>query len=85
MQVGHAIDVIGAILDVGPPSMITLKDGNQRQKKTIMLADDGNLSISITIWGENCDLKGLDVGKIVALKSCGVSDYGGKSLNASFD
>ena len=63
--------------------MLNLKDGSQREKRALTVADDGNLSISLTVWGENCDLKGFVAGKIVAFKSCRVSDFGGKSLNAS--
>ena len=37
----------------------------------------------MTLWGDVCEAQNYQVGQVVALKACRVSDYNGKSLNAS--
>ena len=39
--------------------------------------------IGVTIWGDNCDRFDFKVGQVIALRECRISDYRGKSLNAS--
>ena len=76
--------MIGVILDVEPVSQIQLKtDGSYKDKRQIMIGDENNVSISATVWGVACEKHDFDIGKVIAMKSCRVSDYNGKSLNAS--
>jgi replication factor A1 len=65
-------------------SLVNLKDGNQKQKREILLADDSRCSISVTVWGEFASMKELCLGNLLVLKNCRVSEFNGKSLNASF-
>lgn len=62
-----------------------MRDGSKRDKQSLTLADESQVSIEISLWGECCTTFTLQVGQIVALKSCRVSDYAGRSLNASGD
>lgn len=39
----------------------------------------------VTLWGDSCESHDFQVGQVVALKACRVSEYNGKSLNASSD
>lgn len=76
------IDVIGVITECQGPTQIQIKStGEFRDKMTITLSDDTNISIGATIWGEGCkDAKYVE-GCIIAVKGARISDYGGKSLN----
>ena len=74
------------ILEVGMIGSITLKDGSgQRAKRALLIGDESNISISATLWGDTCEAHGYEVGQVIALKACRVSDFNGKSLNASSD
>ena len=65
--------------------MINLRDGNQRARRTLLIGDESQVSIGVTLWSEACDAHDFEIGQIIAFKSCRVSDYSGKSLNASWD
>ena len=79
------IDVIGIILDVGMTGSLTLKSGESRDKRQLTIGDESNVSISVTLWGSVCEAHDYQIGQIVALKGCRVSEYNGRSLNASSD
>ena len=49
------LDVIGVILDVQPTAQLTLKDGSSRDKRTLLIGDESNFSISLTLWGPACE------------------------------
>lgn len=77
--------MVGIILEVGSTGALTLKSGESRDKRLLTIGDEGNVSIGVTLWGDVCEAHDFLVGKIVALKGCRVSEYNGKSLNASSD
>ena len=77
------IDVIGIILEVGLTTPLMLKTGEMRDKRQLTIGDEGNVSINITTWGEVCDAHDYQIGQVVAFRSCRVSEYNGRSLNAS--
>ena len=62
-----------------------MKDGSQRSKRTITLGDESKVCIEVSIWGEVCQAHVFQVGQVIALRSCRISDYSGLSLNASSD
>ena len=62
----QTIDVIGVILEIQPTSQLTLRDGNQKDKRSLVIGDESNTSISLTLWGEVCDRFDLKQGDIVA-------------------
>lgn len=41
------------------------------------------MSINVTLWGSVTEAHKYNAGQVIALKSCRVSDFNGKSLNAS--
>lgn len=77
------IDVIGVVMEVSPIGTIPLKTGGSKERQSITIADETGASISVTVWGEFCHTLNAKPGMIVAFKQCRVSDYNGKSLNAS--
>ena len=79
-----AVDVVGVVLDVQPIGSITLKDGSSREKRSVTIGDDSKRMIGVTLWGDVCH-KELRELQIVAFRACRISEYRGKSLNASSD
>lgn len=45
------------------------------------MADDTNMTISISLWGEQATGYDFDVHPVIAFKGIRISNYGGKSLN----
>lgn len=81
----HTVDVIGVILDVGPANSINMRDGKVKEKRTLTIGDESNICIGVTLWGAVVEAHKYQSGQVIALKSCRVSDFNGKSLNASSD
>ena len=85
LQTKSSVDVIGRITEVSALSSIKLKNGDDKARRTITIEDESNSSVDITFWGDCAKVAGLEIGKIVAVKDCRVSDYKGVSLNGPFD
>ena len=81
----NCVDVIGVIFEVSPIGQINCKDGTSRDKRELTLGDDSKVSIKITLWGDLCHAHDYTEGQVIAFKSCRVSDFRGKCLNASND
>ena len=79
------VDVIGIIFEVHESKMLNLKDGSQRAKRELLIGDETNISIMVTLWGDICEAQPYKAGQVIALKACRISDYNGKCLNASSD
>ena len=73
----------GVILDVQPTGTLTTRDGQQRDKRTLTIGDESNVSIGLTLWGEACECQDWQVGQVAIFQACRVSDFNGKSLNGS--
>ena len=70
-------------MEVNSTVQINMKDGQQRDKRTLLLTDESYKSISLTLWGEACHALDFQTGQIIAFKNCRVSDFLGKSLSSS--
>jgi len=82
------VDVIGVVSNVGPITTLTTKKQTEINKRVVTLTDNSLTSIELTFWGDAADRYNEDVlgnNPILAVKNCRVSDFGGKSLSASFD
>jgi len=77
------IDVIGIVLQVGQVGTLKLKTGETRDKRSLVIGDDTNLSIQVTLWGETATKLDLKPGMMIACKQCKISEFSGKSLNGS--
>lgn len=51
LQPRSSVDVIGLITDVSPVSAVKLKSGEEKDRRTITIADDTGASVDITFWG----------------------------------
>ena len=79
----HIVDVCGVILDVGPTSSINMRNGSQREKRSMTIGDESNVCIGVTLWGNVAEAHAYSTGQVIAFKNCRVSDYNVKSLNSS--
>ena len=81
----QTVDVVGVILSMFSVQSIQLKDGGTRNKRTMTVADDSLHAIDITVWGELAESVDFQVGAVYAFCNCRVSEFSGRSLNASPD
>lgn len=82
LQVGSVVDLIGVVFEVGTLGTIKIKQTKEeRERRTILLADDSGFSVNTTLWGSLSHLD-LQPGNIIALKNCRVSNYQGISMNS---
>lgn len=82
------IDIIGVVSLVGPVSKLMTKKQTEVSKRVVTLCDHSLTSIELTFWGDAAERYNEDYlanNPVVAVKNCRVSDFGGKSLSASFD
>ena len=79
---GEFIDVIGVVQSVSPLSSITSK-ATQKQltKRAVQLCDKTQLSVEVTLWGDQADKYNEAVlahHPILAIKNVKVSNFGGR-------
>jgi replication factor A1 len=79
------IDFIGVVHYVGPITNINLKNGSQKERRNVIMADDTGLTINLCFWGEHAAMSDYPDNPVIALKAVRVSDYSGRSLNSSED
>jgi replication factor A1 len=80
----RTVDTIGAITQVGTVASFQPKNGGQaKDKRSLQIVDESGMQIQVTLWGRIAANDNFKVGDILAIRSARVSDYGGKSLNAS--
>lgn len=88
VQADQMTDVIGIVKDFTPvANIVSRRTQKELTKRTITVMDDTLLSIDVTLWGEDaerCNEAELKGNPVIVIKKCKVSDFGGKSLNASF-
>lgn len=69
-------------MDPGQVATINTKSG-PRDKRTLTIADENQLSIAVTMWGALGSQFDFQRGQVVAIKNAKVSEFQGKSLNCS--
>lgn len=82
MQPNTAVDVIGVVKEA-EDMKITNAQGRELKKRDLLLVDQSMVQIRLTLWSsdaENFDGSGFP---IVAVKSCKLSDWRGRSLSQS--
>ena len=67
-------------------SSFSRKDGSEAQKRSIMIKDDSNHSIELTLWGDKAaafpEPEGSGNAQVVAFKGMRVSEWNQRSLGA---
>ncbi|KAF2711644.1 replication protein-like protein A 70 kDa DNA-binding subunit [Pleomassaria siparia CBS 279.74] len=76
------IDTLGVLKNAGEVNTIQSKSTNKDfNKRELLLADDTQTSVRLTIWGNQAETFDVPEGAIIAFKGVKVSDFGGKSLS----
>ncbi|KAK2078687.1 hypothetical protein QBZ16_003527 [Prototheca wickerhamii] len=86
---GQMVDVIGLVESVADWASITKRDGGETQKRSVVIRDETNRSVEVTLWGGYA----LDPGDrlqaaasagghpVLAVKNARVGDFNGKTLS----
>ncbi|TNV82613.1 hypothetical protein FGO68_gene9605 [Halteria grandinella] len=83
MNPNQAVDLIGIAFVVGPLGSVTLKSGEIKTRRNILVLDSSNLTICVCFWGQNHTEFDFNNYPVVAIKNAKVSDFAQKSLNAN--
>ncbi|XP_007554406.1 replication protein A 70 kDa DNA-binding subunit [Poecilia formosa] len=78
------VDVIGVCKSVDELTRLTTKSNREVSKRTLSLMDISGKLVTVTLWGEEAEKFDGSGQPIVAIKSAKLSDFGGRSLSASF-
>lgn len=78
------VDVIGVVQRIGPIGQVTIKSGEPKRRRNLVICDDSKTSICICVWGEKVDMDFSD-NPVISIKGAKVSDYFQRSLNAYDD
>jgi replication factor A1 len=81
-QPNSTIDVIGIAKSVDDMRMLTSKQGKELKKRDIVLVDESQVQIRLTLWAGDAELFDGTGHPVVAVKGCRLSDWGGRSLSA---
>uniref|UniRef100_A0A6Q2ZF42 Replication protein A subunit n=1 Tax=Esox lucius TaxID=8010 RepID=A0A6Q2ZF42_ESOLU len=78
------VDVIGVCKSVAEVTRLTTKNNREVSKRTLSLIDQSGKLVEVTLWGEEAENFDGSGQPILAIKGAKLSDYGGRSLSASF-
>ncbi|XP_061917975.1 replication protein A 70 kDa DNA-binding subunit [Entelurus aequoreus] len=78
------VDVIGVCKSVDEVTRLTTKTNREVSKRTLNLMDSSGKLVTLTLWGEDAEKFDGSTQPVVAVKGAKVSDYGGRSLSASY-
>ncbi|KAM7399145.1 hypothetical protein PAMP_018434 [Pampus punctatissimus] len=78
------VDVIGVCKTVDEVTRLTTKTNREVSKRTLNLMDMSGKVVTVTLWGEEAEKFDGSGQPIVAIKGAKLSDFGGRSLSASF-
>uniref|UniRef100_A0A3Q4BH98 Replication protein A subunit n=1 Tax=Mola mola TaxID=94237 RepID=A0A3Q4BH98_MOLML len=79
------VDVIGVCKGVDEVTRLTTKTNREVSKRTLNLMDMSGKVVTITLWGEEAEKFDGSGQPIIAIKAAKLSDFGGRSLSASFN
>lgn len=78
------VDVIGVCKKVEEVTRLTTKTNREVSKRTVDLMDMSGKVVTVTLWGEEAEKFDGAGQPILAIKGAKLSDFGGRSLSASF-
>lgn len=64
---GAMLDVLGILDSIGDFTTITLKNGTEQSKRSIVLRDNSNRSIELTMWAEFANEPGDQLAQVTSL------------------
>lgn len=84
MNTYDCVDVLGVVQKVGTVDSVTIKNGESRRRRNLVICDESNTSICLCVWGDKVTLD-FENHPVVAVKGAKVSDYFKRSINAYED
>uniref|UniRef100_H3DFJ8 Replication protein A subunit n=1 Tax=Tetraodon nigroviridis TaxID=99883 RepID=H3DFJ8_TETNG len=78
------VDVIGVCKSVDEATRLTTRSNREVSKRTLHLMDMSGKLVTVTLWGEEAENFDGSGEPVVAIKGAKLSDFGGRSLSASF-
>uniref|UniRef100_A0A3P8W1P0 Replication protein A subunit n=1 Tax=Cynoglossus semilaevis TaxID=244447 RepID=A0A3P8W1P0_CYNSE len=78
------VDVIGVCKSVDEVTRLTTKTNREVSKRTLALMDMSGKVVNVTLWGEEAEQFDGTGQPVLAIKAAKLSDFGGRSLSASF-
>ncbi|XP_037329613.2 replication protein A 70 kDa DNA-binding subunit [Pungitius pungitius] len=78
------IDVIGVCKSVDEVTRLTTKSNKEVSKRTVNLIDMSGKLVTVTLWGDEAEKFDGSGQPILAIKAAKLSDFGGRSISASF-
>ena len=78
---GTSVDLICVVDEIGDVRMVNLKNGEQKEVRDIVLKDDSQHKITLTLWGDATSKFKLEQDSIIILQAVTVNDYNGKRLS----
>uniref|UniRef100_A0A669DKW9 Replication protein A subunit n=1 Tax=Oreochromis niloticus TaxID=8128 RepID=A0A669DKW9_ORENI len=78
------VDVIGVCKSVDDITRLTTKSNREVSKRTLSLMDMSGKVVTVTLWGEEAEKFDGSSQPVIAIKGAKLSDFGGRSLSASF-
>lgn len=83
---GSNVDVAAVVRSVGEVATIVAKATQKElRKREVMIVDDSNAEISLTLWGVDAEECKMKEGTVVVLRNAKVSEYNNRSLSTGFD
>ncbi|XP_053703021.1 replication protein A 70 kDa DNA-binding subunit-like isoform X2 [Synchiropus splendidus] len=79
------VDVIGLCKSADDVSLITTRAGREVSKRDLHLLDMSGKEVTATIWGDEAVKFDGSGQPVVVIKGARLSDFGGRSLSASFN
>ena len=79
------VDVLAIVHEVGDPSPITLKSGEEKMKNHVKLIDETGVVCMLTLWGDKATSIRPKVNDILGFSELKVRDFKGKQLSFSYD
>lgn len=75
-------DAAGVIVEIDGTTTINTKTGNNMAKRRISIADDSNVKIDVTLWGETAEkFDESNLNRIISIKDARLSDFRGVQLS----
>jgi replication factor A1 len=73
------IDFVGVLVSSGPAGELTLKSGEQKKKRNIVVCDKSGLTIECQVWAEVSDLfeEVTNENPVIAFKGVRVVNFNG--------
>lgn len=76
------IDVIGVVKSADEIRSLTSKQGRELKKRDIILVDESQVQIRLTLWANDAESFDATGSPVIAVKGCRLSDWGGRSLSS---